>query len=78
MALRALGNEDQCSGAQRAYTGAIAPAFGENVITHDCGCGASRNGDSSGAHVPAVLIGIAVGIAAAWFSGGATRQGGTQ
>ena len=65
-----------CSGASapREYTGAIAPAFGENVITHGCSCvsGASAPGDSGGLFT--VLLGIAAGVVLAMWgkkSGGA-------
>lgn len=56
---------------QRQYTGAIAPAFGENVVTHDCGCGAMRpQSDGESGRVSIVLIGIVAGIAAALLTRG--------
>ena len=66
--MRGLGDCSQ--GAQRAYTGAIAPAFGENVITHGCSCvsGASAHGDGSGLMI---LLGAVAGAVIALWKGDA-------
>jgi hypothetical protein len=58
----------------RQYTGAIAPAFGENVVTHSCdSCGiGGAPGDGSDSFM-GILIGIIAGAALALLGKGGSK-----
>ena len=66
-----------CSGASapREYTGAIAPAFGANVITHGCSC-VSSDEASSGDGLLTIILGIVAGVALALMN--KQKTGGAQ